>query len=109
MTAVDKAALFVNRLPQEDVEVPGVGTVRVRSLSRAEVMALQGTERPTPLELERKFLVTCLVDPVLTEDEVRQWQEASSAGEIEPVTRVISRLSGMDEKAAKEAVKRFRG
>ncbi|MEU7817060.1 hypothetical protein [Pseudonocardia sp. NPDC049154] len=109
MSNVSKETLFKARLTEEDVEIPGVGTVRIRALSRAEVLAFRSRKVEDVADMERALLSKGLVEPALTEDEVRQWQEASAAGELEPVTRAISRLSGMDETAAKEAVKRFRG
>lgn len=112
---MDKELLFAPRLPESDVEVPGLGTVRVRGLSRAEVMVVRkatDTEQmdgPRALVLERKMLAAAMVDPELTEAEVGRWQQASTAGELEPVTRKIQELSGLLEGSAKEAVKTFRG
>lgn len=106
---VSKDQLFTTRLTEEDVEIPGIGKVRVRALSRAEVLAFRNRTVQDVTEMERALVAAGMVDPKLTEDEVLKWQEASAAGELEPVTRTISRLSGMDEGAAKEAVKRFRG
>lgn len=106
--AIDKAALLKARSDQKDVEIPGVGTVRIRSLTRAEALALQGKETPVS-EIEQKLLSAALVDPKLTEDEVRQWQEASPAGELEPIMEAILDLSGMAREAPKEAYQRFRG
>lgn len=105
--AVDKAALLAPRFAEEDVEIPGVGSVRIRSLSRAEALEVRGTELPYA-EMERKLLAMTLVDPVLTEDEVGAWQAASPAMELEPVARAAARLCGMEVTAPKEAVKRFR-
>lgn len=103
---VDKAALFTPRLPTEDVEVPGFGVVRVRALNRAEAMAVQSV---TGIEArERKMLAFGLVEPAFTESEVGQWQRAAPANELEAVTVVVGRLSGMYEKAEKEVVKKFR-
>jgi hypothetical protein len=111
---VDKDLLLKPRLAEADVEIPGLGTVRVRALSRAEVLLVrkatdnaEGIDGPRALVLERKMLATAMVDPVLTEAEVGQWQQASAAGELEPVTRRIQELSGMLETSAKEAVKEF--
>lgn len=105
---IDKSALFTARLPEEEVEIPGVGTVRIRSLSRAEVLGIRGKDVPVD-EMERHLLALSLVEPKLTEKEAGQWQAASAAGELEPVTKAIMRLSGLEEATAKEAVKRFRG
>lgn len=109
-STASKEALFAPRLTEEDVDVPGVGTVRVRALSRERVLAFRKRElKGGAEEMERVMVAAALVAPELTEDEVGQWQAASTAGELEVVTRVISRLSGLDVEAAKEAVKRFRG
>lgn len=105
--AVDKKQLFKARLPEEEVDVPGVGTVRVRALSRAEAMKLRKLASSSVEVIERKMLALALVDPVLTEDEVGQWQEASTAGELEAVSNKVSELSGMTDGAAKEAYKEF--
>lgn len=104
---VDKAALFTRRLTEEDIELPGVGTIRVRALSRAE--ALQVTDKKMPVELmEQKLLSMAMVDPVMSEQDVRAWQEAAGAGELEPVTEVIQRLSGLRKEAAKSGVQGVR-
>lgn len=100
---MDKELLFKPRLAEEDVEIPGVGTVRVRALSRGEVLRAQGAKGVAAIE--RAMLATGMVDPALTEDEAKQWQESSPAGELEPVTRVIQRLSGMEAGADKAAAK----
>ena len=101
----DKELLFKPRLLEADVTIPGVGTVRVRALSRAEAMAAQnltGTEA-----IERRMLSLAMVDPELTEEEVGRWQKASTAGELEPVTNKVTELSGMTDDAAKGAYKEF--
>lgn len=106
---INKDALFKPRLDEQDVPVGDLGTVRIRALSRAQVLAFRNRKATDAAEIERVLLSSALIDPVLTEDEVKQWQEASAAGELEPLTQAISALSGLDTAAAKEAVKRFRG
>ena len=109
----DKELLFKPRLPEADVDVPGIGTVRVRGLTRTEAMSTtrgikseaDATERRALIE--RRMLAIGLVDPVLTEDEVRRWQDASPAGELEPVTDKINQLSGNTPTAEKEAYVEF--
>lgn len=105
--AVTKADLLKQRFGQEPIEIPGVGEVRIRALSRAEALELQGVELPVA-EMERKLLSLALVEPKLTEAEVGEWQAASPAGELQPVVTAITRLSGLEPTAAKEAVKSFR-
>lgn len=102
---IDKELLLKVRLPEAEVEVPGVGVVRVRALSRAEAMQMQGVSGTEAIE--RKMLAMALVDPVLTEDEVGQWQQVSIAGELEPVTNKVAELSGMNDDAAKVMYKEF--
>jgi hypothetical protein len=103
---VDKAALFASRLNEEDVEVSGLGTVRVRGLSRAEAMLLQRVDDTAARE--RKMLALAMVDPPLTEAEVGQWQKAAPASELEPVTDAVGRLSGRLDSSPKDVVTTFR-
>lgn len=102
-----KAKLFKARLPEEEIDVPGVGKVRIRALSRAEAMKLRKMSSASVEVIERKLIALAMVDPVLTEDEVGKWQEASTAGELEVVSTRVSEISGMTEGAAKEAYKEF--
>lgn len=102
---MDKELLFKPRLPEADVDIPGVGTVRVRGLSRVEAMLVQKAQGVDATE--RRILAYGMVDPEMTEVEVARWQKSSVAGEIEPVSRKIAELSGMLDNSAKEAVKEF--
>lgn len=101
---VDKGALFAARLPQADVEIPGLGTVRVRGLSREEMLNSDAGELPTLLA-ERRLLAKGMVDPAMTEDEIALWQAASPAMEINIVSAKINELSGISAGVAKEAYK----
>ena len=98
-----KARLLANRLPTDDFEIPGIGTVRVRGLSRGEVYAIRKVSTGDD-DMERKTLARAMVDPEMTEDEIGQWQAASPAGELEPVTLKIHELSGLSEGADKSGV-----
>lgn len=104
---MDKAALLKLRLPEDVVDVPGVGAVRVRGLSRADVLALQQADTSAPGGFERKLLSLAMVDPELTEDEVGQWQAGAGPMELEAVTAKVSEMSGMGKAAAKDAYKEF--
>jgi hypothetical protein len=108
MAIVDKSALLAERFGIEEVEIPGVGSVRVRPLSRAEAHAVRGQEM-TEEEVEVRLLSVALVEPKLTEDEVKAWQANSPAGELEPVVRAVVRISGMEQHAAKAAFPEARG
>lgn len=102
---IDKAKLLKSRLAETTVDIPGIGTVRVRGLSRAEALAAQNLKGAAAIE--RRMLALALVDPVMTEAEVGEWQAAAPAGELEPVTDKIQELSGMTQGAAKEAYRAF--
>lgn len=108
----DKAALLAKRadtttgFPEEEVEIPGFGTVLVRGLSRHEVLHLQSGPR-TALALEQRTVALGLIDPPMSEDEVKQWQKVAAAGELDVLSRTIGRLSGMFDKAVKKAYADF--
>ena len=103
---MDKKSLFARRLGTQAVELDA-GPIIVRALSREEAMSLRGKEMPLQV-MERRLLSLAMVDPEMTEDDVRQWQEASPAGEIETVTNAVLALSGMEVRADREAYRRFR-
>jgi hypothetical protein len=110
---MDKELLFKPRLDEADVEIAGVGTVRVRALSRFEVISITkasdlDADGPRLLTLERKMLAAAMLDPVLTESEVKRWQEASAAGEMVKLIETIQRMSGMLEGVDKDAYKSVR-
>lgn len=104
---IHKERLLTARLAERDVAIEGVGTVRIRALTRAQALSVRNVELERA-ELERRLLSWAMVDPELSEDEARAWQEASPAGELEVVTDAIAELSGMVETAPKEAMRTFR-
>lgn len=112
---MDKEKLLAPRaetdsgMPEDDFVIPGIGTIRVRGLSRWEMLVAQREQSKGILVYEKLLVHYGMVDPALTEDEVVRWQKASTAGELEPVTRRIAQLSGVMPDSAKEAVKSFRG
>jgi hypothetical protein len=107
MSGVDKEALFKARLPEEEYELPGLGVLRIRGLSRGEVLAAQHDD-PRLAVFERRLLAKGIVDPKLTETDVGRWQEASPAGEMEPLIKRIERLSGIGGEIAKDTYESFR-
>jgi hypothetical protein len=106
---IDKAALLARRAMDNTREVElssGLGSVTVRGLTRKEALSVQGVEMDEA-EAERKLLAMALVDPVLTEDEIGQWQDNAPAGELVPVTDAVLDLSGMAADVTKAAMRRF--
>lgn len=95
---IDKAVLLKARLTEETVALPGLGEVRVRALSRAEVMEMQeGRERRGQLGTEAWCLSLAMVDPELTEEEAKELLWASPGAELQPVIDAMFRLSGLSE------------
>ena len=105
---MDKELLFRPRLPEGEIDIPGVGTVRVRGMSRWEMLTAGKLESKGTIAMERAMLAFGMVDPAMTEDEVAQWQKASPASEIQPVVLKINELSGLGKEAPKEAFQDFR-
>lgn len=108
-----KAQLLSRRIDEDDVEIPGVGAVRVRGLSRGEVFALRKAKEAGRLKddaaWDRRLVSLAMVNPAMTEDEVGVWQDSSPAGELEDVTKKIQELSAMAEGADKSSVEDVRG
>lgn len=100
-----KERLLSRRIPEDTVDL-SEGTVTVRGLTRGEVFLTQqikDTEKS-----ERKILSLAMVDPPMNEDEVRQWQRNSPAGEIEAVSAKVLELSGLAEGADKSGLSAIR-
>lgn len=111
---MDKSALLKKRLPQAKVDIEGLGEVTVRGLTRAEVLHVreatdnENMDGDRALVLERKLLAVAMVDPKLTEDEVGQWQEMVTPGELEPVIEKLQELSGLLPGSSKSSLYRVR-
>jgi hypothetical protein len=116
---VDKAKLLAPRVdtpagwPEDDVEVPGFGTFRVRGLSRFEIAVLKKAGKDESnmdggdiMAVERKYLAAGILEPSMSEAEVGEWQKIPGAAlEINPVMAKIQQLSGQEEDSAKAAYK----
>lgn len=101
---MDKKDLLKRRCPEADVELPGVGTVRVRGLTRAEVKTI-GEGVNDGKDMEAQALSWALVDPQLTVEEVQQLFEVAGFAEIQLLNQTINELSGIAGLAQKEAYK----
>jgi hypothetical protein len=103
---MDKDLLFKPRLTEEEMELPGLGVIRVRALSQHEAHLVEQTKGT---EARERVILRCgMVEPVLTESEVGQWQKAAPAGEVTRVALKVAELSGMLDGADKEAYKSLR-
>lgn len=102
---MDKAEFLSRRLPTDTIDLDGMGKVSVRGLSRAEVTALG--KLAGDVEAADVYVLVCgLVDPALTEDEVRTWRDNAPAAEVGAVSDRICELSGLGEaqKSDRESV-----
>jgi hypothetical protein len=100
---VDKEALFNRSLPTAEVEIPGVGTVTVRGMSRMELML--AAKPDDHMEQEALLLHWCMVDPALSKSDAKRWQESSLPDEIAKVTEKIRDLSGIKPGGDREVAK----
>lgn len=108
---MDKELLLKPRLAEEDLEIPGVGVVRLRALSRAEAVEARERNRtgdePGDVDVdayEADMIAMALVDPAMTAEEVARWGEVAPAGEWVLVVEKVRELSGTGEEAAKSGV-----
>lgn len=98
---MDKALLLTDRVTDHtaEVEIVGVGTITVRSLSRWEM--IQGGKIEDTLGQERFILSRAMVEPKMDEHEVAEWQKCSPPGEINKVASAVNKLSGIGKGADK--------
>jgi hypothetical protein len=98
MTYVDKAALLACDIDAEDLDVPGLGLVRVKGLTRAETVETMAFEGAA---WERAIIVRGLVEPRLTDEEVLNFQNNKRSGVVTTIFNQIVHLSGVERGAAK--------
>lgn len=100
-----KARLLARRnetpsgMPEADVDVPGIGTVRVRGMNRDETMAVG--KIVDHAQRDHHIIAIGMVDPRMSVSEVREWATVATGGELEAVSRRIGELSGLIEGQAK--------
>jgi hypothetical protein len=103
-----KSKLLADRIRDNvsRVDIPGVGVVVIRTLSRAEF--LSASKLDDTMAQERRILSLAMVEPALTEAEVGQWQASSPPGEINAIAMAVNTLSGIGPGAEKEQYKSVR-
>jgi len=92
------------RLPEDKVDIAGVGTVTVRGLNRKEALAVRESG-DDPSDQEPWIIHFGMVEPALSIDDAREWIKVAPAGELQELTVRIAELSGMAEGQAKDATK----
>lgn len=106
---VDKAALLAaTEFETADVEIPKMGYVTVRGMSRAELHRVRTLGEDKGLKTAEAFMVErAVVEPKFTADEVEQWFKKPAGRYIDRIVEKINDLSGVEEGAGKEATERF--
>lgn len=85
----------------EDLTLPSGKVVRIRGLSRHELM-FNGKGTEDNAVIEARNVKSCLVEPKLTIAQVEQWQRRSKAGgDFKVLSEKIRDLSGLGEGADK--------
>ena len=89
----------------EDLTLPSGRKLRVRPLSRHGLInAGKGTEDASLVE--RRNVKACLVQPVMTMEQIETWQRKSKAGgDFKVLSEWIRDKSGLGEGADKSAVR----
>lgn len=115
---MDKAQLFkppADVQTEATVDLPTGGQVGVRALSREEQLKAIKQDDVTAegmpkfertAIIESRIVAAGMVDPEMTEAEVRRWQKVPGRGaDVQAVSVRIQELSGMLEGSAKAAYK----
>jgi hypothetical protein len=103
MAVLSRDQILGRKLGRETVDVGDAGQVVVRGLTRAEAHDMKEIDGNP--EREVRTLALGVVEPELTEDDVRAWMAGATFGELQPVLERIMSLSGMLEGQGKEATK----
>jgi hypothetical protein len=104
------SSLTESRLEEQDYVLEETGQrIRIRPLSRLEVLQAQKLRDVGIPEMEQHMLRCAMVRPVLRDADVKAWQAATPAGDLEPLTRYLNRISGLNKGADTETYERFRG
>lgn len=96
--------LSQDSLKAQDVELPGVGIVKVRGLRTDELRQATNPDMDDD-ELSVHIVSAGLVEPEMTPEEVAQWKSLAPAGHFLGVYNKVAELSGLDVAAAKQAYK----
>ncbi len=90
---------------EEDYDLPGVGKLLVRGLSRGEFLTAQERYGDNMAKQEQFILSRCVIKPEgVTEAVVARWQKASGIGEINELAKFINEKSGIGKGADKSDV-----
>lgn len=92
---------------EEDYTMDSGLTVKIRPLTRLEVLGVNKLQGLETAQKEQKYLSMAMVLPRMTEADVRRWQMASAAGDLEPLVERVQIISGLTKKGAKATAEEF--
>ncbi len=105
---VDKAALLADEEFEIEVHtIPGMGEIKVRSLSRAELMRVGQLGSDKISEAEAYMVSRGCVEPKFTVDDVKKWQKLPKGVHLDALVEKLNQMSGVEDEAGKEATIRF--
>lgn len=105
MSMIDKNKLIADRVINRTavIEIEGVGKIKIRALSRMEL--IRSFDIPTADGEQERFVISsAMVEPAMSPDDVKAWQEASPGYEMNYVASKINELSGLRKGADKSGV-----
>lgn len=102
--------LLAAKVPEDVAEIRGVGYVKVRGLTRAELHLLSKKDggNPKAETSDLFYFERGVVEPKVTEAQARRIFETIGFGAVAPVISKISELSGVSKADQKEAYKSLR-
>jgi hypothetical protein len=102
-----KAKMLGVSLREADVQLRDDLVVRIREITRAEMLALKGKYERNAVLFDQNLTAKSLVEPELSVDEVAAYFAAAPLEETEKLSKAIARLNGWHEDADKEVVSSF--
>lgn len=92
---------------EEDFTLPATGlVVRIRPLTRAEVLKINNQDLGLA-EREQRYTSKAMVEPRMTVEAVKRWQEYGHAGDMGELIDRIGTISGLTKGGEKAAAKQF--
>lgn len=92
---------------EEDFTLPASGrVVRIRPMTRAEVLVINGKDLDLAAR-EQRYISKAMVEPRITVEMAKRWQEKGHAGDIGELVDRIGTISGLTKKGEKAAAREF--
>lgn len=100
---IDREAFLKPRLPERELDLPGIGTILIRGLSREDVVAMQPLKHDTAA-LEQRIIELGIVSPALSAADVAAWYSTALSGDVDRIVDAITELSGVSKGGPKSGL-----